>query len=80
MLVVDNLIECPNFTNVVILIRHFGFVVGDESVRNASASVGFGDTVIGPPSSGPIVIKNEALLSFSSTDHATLLGLGDLDI
>lgn len=52
----------------------------DESVRNASASVGFGDTVIGPPSSGPIVIKNEALLSFSSTDHATLLGLGDLDI
>lgn len=61
------------------LIRHFAFVVGAEYIRNTLASVGSGGIVTSAPSSGPVVRVNEALLSFSSMDHASLLGLGDLD-
>ena len=77
---VDKLIEHSDFTGAVSLIRHFAFVVGAEYIHNTLASVGSGGIVTSAPSSGPIVHVNEALLSFSSMDHASLLGLGDLDI
>lgn len=77
---VEKLIEHPGFRNSMSFIRNSAFVVGAESIRNASMSVGLGDTAIGASPSGSSVSMSEALLSFASMDHAALFGLGDLDI
>lgn len=76
---VDKLIEHPEFTGVVSLIRHIAFVVGAESMRNALVSAGHSGH-IDAPFFGPVTSVNEAFLAFASMDHASLLGLGDLDM
>lgn len=77
--VVDKLIEHPEFTNAVSVICHSAFVVIADSVRSALVSAGQ-QGLINASSSSPVVSVNEALLAFSSMDHASLLGLGDLDM
>lgn len=77
---VDKLIEHPDFTSAVSLICHSAFIAGEKSVRNTLESAGPENLVASSPSSGHVVSVNEALLSFSRMDHASLLGLGDLDI
>ena len=79
MRVVDKLIEHPDFTGAVSLIRHAAFVAGAESVRAALVTAGQPCLVNTPPAS-PVTSVNEALLAFASMDHASLLGLGELDI
>lgn len=78
--IVDRLIEHPDFPSAISLIRHSSFVFGADSVRSTLASDGPADLVVNVPSSSPVVSVNEALLSFSSMDHTSLLGLGYLDV
>lgn len=79
MRVVDKLIEHPEFTDVVSLIRHVAFVAGAKFVRNALANAGH-SSLVDAPSSGPVTSVDKALLAFASMDQASLLGLGDLDM
>ncbi|CAH1412852.1 unnamed protein product [Lactuca virosa] len=78
--IVDKLIEHLDFTNVISLIRHAAFVAGIESVHKTSAGAGGGDVGVDAAFVGPVVSVNDALLSFASMDHASLLGLGELDV
>lgn len=79
MWVVDKLIDHPEFTGVVSLIHHVAFVAGAESVCNALAIAGHSSLVVAP-SSGPVTSVDKPLMAFASMDHASLLGLGDLDM
>lgn len=78
--VVDKLIEHPGFTNAISLIRHAAFVVGAESVRKVAVGVGSEGASACPLVASHVVSMNDVLLSFASMDHASFLGLGDLDI
>ena len=77
--VVDKLIEHLNFTNSISLIRHASFIAGAKSDHDVSVPAA-GPDYIDPGDDVPPASVNEALLSFSSMDHASLLGLGGLDI
>lgn len=79
----DKSIEHPEFTSVMSLIRHVTFVVGEESDHsNLTAGLDSGSYDLNTSSSrtGHVLSVNDALLAFSSMDHASLLGLGDLDM
>ena len=78
--IVDKLIEHPDFTNAISLICHVAFMAGVESIQKASGGGGGGEAVVGMSSVGPVVGINDALLSFASMDHASLLGLGEVGI
>lgn len=78
--IMDKLIEHPEFTTAVSLIRHATFVVGEESGRGNLASETSSGPSGGDSQLNPALSVNEAFLAFSSMDHASLLGLGDLDI
>lgn len=83
ILVVDKLVEHPDFTSVVSLIRHSSFVVGSESSRSGFMSKIGSSSVnpnVGAPQPESVPSVNDALLSFASMDHTSLLGFGDLDI
>lgn len=79
----DKLIEHLEFTSAVILIRHAAFFAGKEfgwsSLKAAMESGSHDSDTNGSQSSRSLSI-NEALLAFSTMDHASLLGLGSLDM
>ena len=77
---IDKMIEHPDFTNAISLIWHAAFMAGIESVQKTSAGAGGGDVSVDAASVSPVVSVNDALLSFSSMDHASLLGLGELGV
>lgn len=76
--VVDKLVEHPDFTGIMSLICHSAFVAGVESSRSGLMFETGSRSVRSNIGSVPSV--NDALLAFASMDHASLLGLGDLDI
>ena len=78
--IVDKLIEHPDFTNAISLIRHAAYVAGVESVQKTSSGGESGEAGASSLSVGPVVSVSDALLSFASMDHAGLLGLGEMGI
>lgn len=79
----DKRIEHPKFIGVVSRIRHVAFVTGEDSGRSAlkakvdSGSYNPNDS---DSRSSHTTSLNDALLVFASMDHASLLGLWNLDI
>lgn len=83
MHIMDKLIDHAKFTSGISQIRHAAFVAGKESSCNGlKVEIDFG--VYDPDDSDSRRIHttslNDALLSFVTIDHASLLGLGHLDM
>ncbi|KAL7587627.1 hypothetical protein Lser_V15G36969 [Lactuca serriola] len=78
--IVEKLIEHLDFTNAISLIRHVAYMAGVDSIQMTLGGSGSGEAVVGALSVGPVVSINDALLSFASMDHASLLGLGEVGI
>lgn len=79
----ETLIEHPEFTSGISRIRHAAFVAGEESDRaGLKAEIDFGvhDPDTSDSRSNHTTSLNDALLSFTTMDHASLLGLGNLDM
>lgn len=77
------LIEHPEFTGDVSQIRHATFVVGEESCHSCLKAVmesGSYDPDTDDSRSSQTMGVNESMLAFVTMDHASLLGLGNLDI
>ena len=55
-------------------------MAGVESVQKVTAGVGSEGVGACLPAAGPVVSVNDDLLSFVSMDHASLLGMGYLEI
>lgn len=83
MCILDKLIEHPEFTIIVSRIRHAAFVSGEESDHDGlKVEIDFGayDPNDSDSRSSHTTSLNDTLLSFSTMDHTSLLGLGHLDM
>lgn len=79
----DKMIEHPEFTGIVSLIRHATFVAREEfghSNLRTDLDSGSHDPNVSFPRSSHTLSVNDALLEFATMDHASLLGLGNLDM
>lgn len=83
MYIMDKLIEHLEFTSAVSRIRYVAFVAAEESGRSGlKAEVDFGlyDPNVSDSQSNHITSLNDTLLTFATMDHASFLGLGNLDM
>lgn len=81
--IMDKLIKHLEFTSAVSQIHQAAFAASEESGRvGLKAKIDFG--AYGPNASdsrfGHTTSLNDALLAFAAMDHASLLGLGHLDM
>lgn len=81
--IMNKLIEHLKFTSTVSRVRHASFVAGDESGHNglkAEIDSGSYDPNASDSRSSHTTSLNDVLFDFSTMDHASLLGLGHLDM
>lgn len=81
--IMEKLIEHLEFIGVVSQIRYTTFVSGDESERSTlKVEVDFDscEPNVSDFGSSHTTSLNDSLLAFDTMDHASLLGLGNLDM
>lgn len=83
MCITGKLMEHPEFTGAMFQIRHVGFVAREESGRNVLKAEVDSDSYepnANDSRSSHTTSLNYALFVFATMDHASLLGLGHLDM
>lgn len=79
--IMDKMIEHPEFTGIVSLIRHATFVAREEFGHNnlrTDLDSGSHDPNVSFPRSIRTLSVNDALLDFATMDHASLFRVGKL--